>query len=447
MKLEFTHREGKGKLILIFAGWGTDAVFYSHIQVPGYDIVVVSGYTDKDFPVEILDNYHTVCLFAWSLGVVMASRTVPFDKLAMAVAVNGTETPVSDTDGIPSAIYDGTLNTLNERNLTKFRRRMALEKFDAISDKLPVADIPLLKDELEFIRALSATPYTPALWDRAYISKRDNIFASANLLKAWNNHPGRPEIVTVDGPHYIDLGEIISGIIPHPDKVGKRFSKASHSYDSHAVAQKQLARMLADSLPAGLCGRVLEIGPGTGLFTEMYLADRDFTTIDFVDLSPCPPLLEGKGSWHQEDAEEWLANEAEAHPGTYDAILSSSAVQWFVNPRRFLANAARLLKPGGTLAFTTYAPGNLNELLPFNPYGLLYRWPEHLQQWARGYYTKVNISTHDTAVDFDDSRQTLMHLHRTGVGGSAKSPLPTSRLMAGFPQRLTYRAIIMNCMK
>ena len=70
MKCEFLHKEGSSRLILIFSGWSTDMEFYSHISHPGWDVAVVSGYTDFDFPTEILDSYTTISLFAWSMGCV-----------------------------------------------------------------------------------------------------------------------------------------------------------------------------------------------------------------------------------------------------------------------------------------------------------------------------------------------------------------------------------------
>ena len=59
MKCEFLHKEGSSRLILIFSGWSTDMEFYSHISHPGWDVAVVSGYTDFDFPTEILDRHWT----------------------------------------------------------------------------------------------------------------------------------------------------------------------------------------------------------------------------------------------------------------------------------------------------------------------------------------------------------------------------------------------------
>lgn len=105
MKCELIHSCGSDRLILIFAGWSTSADFYKDVAVDGYDVMVASDYSDMDFPKDMLRGYSIVCLFAWSLGVFAASRSLPFERIALAVAVNGTERPVDDSYGIPERIF------------------------------------------------------------------------------------------------------------------------------------------------------------------------------------------------------------------------------------------------------------------------------------------------------------------------------------------------------
>ena len=46
MKHKFVKREGSRRLLLIFAGWGTDSRQYAHVGRPGYDTLVVWDYRD-----------------------------------------------------------------------------------------------------------------------------------------------------------------------------------------------------------------------------------------------------------------------------------------------------------------------------------------------------------------------------------------------------------------
>lgn len=53
--------------------------------------------------------------------------------------------------------------------------------------------------------------------------------------------------------------------------ITRRFSRAVESYNREAVAQKQIAYRMSDMLNHYLprpCGRILEIGSGTGFLTR-----------------------------------------------------------------------------------------------------------------------------------------------------------------------------------
>ena len=220
MKYTFLNKENTGRLIIIFAGWSTGPDFYRHINLPGWDVMLVYGYSDFHFPYSIFDEYPTVALFAWSLGVFMASKTIPFERLSLAVAVNGTETPVNNRSGIPIDIFKGTITTLNERNLKKFRMRMCGNQnflrisesglFPPLSDSSdsrqdssdPVSSergesIAQLKNQLEFVAAEStdSSVDNSTLWHRVYVSTDDRIFPVSAQKTSWENHPSHPEII------------------------------------------------------------------------------------------------------------------------------------------------------------------------------------------------------------------------------------------------------------
>lgn len=442
MNVDFLKKENTGKLILIFAGWSTTPEFYSHISHDGFDVAVAYGYDDLDFPVRILEGYSTVCLFAWSLGVFVASASVPFDKIAMAVAVNGTESPVDDSFGIPGNIYDGTIESLNDRNLMKFRRRMSGKSYDRIKNSFTFFDIPELQRQLRFIKTTSSGFEGKGKWNKVFISSEDAIFPPENQMAFWKSKFPETSISVIEKPHYIDLAGIIESAIPRHNKIGKRFKNALTSYSSEAVAQKEIACRLLDMIPQGNYYSVLEIGPGSGIFTKLFadrFKPREMTFSDLYEL-PCFNLSPEE-IYIVCDAENWTEMEAECNPEGYDAVVSASAIQWFVNPEKFIANASKLIRNGGILACSTFLPGNLEELSVVNPLGLIYRSKEEIENALRTNFDDFITFEDKIELDFESPRDVIHHLHATGVGGSSGSGATVRELLSRLPSRLTYRPL------
>ncbi len=456
MKLEFLKREGNDRLILIFAGWSTDASFYRGIDCQGWDVAVAYGYSDLTFDTDALKCYATVYVFAWSLGVWAAGRVLPKSMVTHAVAVNGTPHPCHDSLGIPQAIFHGTMENLDDRNLRKFRRRMAAdsEQWKEIEEKISgiADDIDLLKSELGFIARESIGKATPPdfEWSRVYISSDDRIIPPANQLNAWKMSAAG-EAITLPGAHYLDLSAIIRSTIQDTAKVGKRFEAATPTYDGAATAQRRIASRLTELLKAhqpATGSHMLEIGPGTGILTGLMADLLHPVAIDYVELYEVVPRgFAAEERSFMADAERWIARCDES----FDYIVSASTLQWMVNLRCFLRDASERLRPGGMLACSTFVCGNLAELNPARPYGLLYHTEEQIREMATECFGEVETATEDIRLTFPTAREALMHLKHTGVGGSSRSQEGLQRLLAainasGTPQ-LTYRPLYLLCRK
>lgn len=497
MKYVFLHKGDSGRLIIIFSGWSTYPDFYRHINVEGWDLLVIYGYTDFDFPLHVLDSYHSVVIFAWSLGVYMASKTLPADKIALAVAVNGTEYPVDDNYGIPENIFQATAENLSPRNLMKFRRRMCGKAYDTLSEEFSTVpdDMEDLRTQLEFISSnaiasqrpgsselagtssgnvtslsapsqnhapFSGSGFHPGAssvrWHRVYISEQDSIFPPESQQRAWELHPAQPEIIRIPAPHYVDLQRIIASAIPAKEKVGKRFHKALATYDNQAIAQRAIARRLAD-FPGGVPfkpDKVLEIGPGTGIFTKLFAHRFHPRRIDYIDLYPLPTFeMASEENYFTADAEDWTAERAKDRSGNphlhddvrYDAIISASALQWFANPEAFFRNAVSILRPGGFLLCSTFLPGNLVEMKTVNPYGLIYRSAEEMEKLIRKYFLFAKLEEEELILDFKSPLETLRHLKDTGVGGGLDTGLSPRSLLDSIPLRLSYRPLYIYAVK
>ncbi|MGL5789609.1 MAG: pimeloyl-ACP methyl esterase BioG family protein, partial [Bacteroidales bacterium] len=122
-------------------------------------------------------------------------------------AINGTHTPVNDLTGIPAVIFQGTLDSLSEKNLEKFNRRMcgSKEMLDFYNLDAPQRSIESLKSELKAIGEACMDQTLSFLWDKIIMSKRDMIFTHENQLKAWKDTDNQ---VTVNEPHFFDFKQI-----------------------------------------------------------------------------------------------------------------------------------------------------------------------------------------------------------------------------------------------
>ena len=460
--LTFISKEDKNNLLLIFGGWSVPPRFYNDISVNDWDILLVSSYDDFSLPASLFSSYSSIGVVAWSMGVYAASRaSLPLDKIAFAIAVNGTPLPVSDAYGIPTDIFRNTAKNLDARNLLKFRKRMAGNLFPLYSERLQGEDdIEDLRKQLNFIEShflteKSPNPTSPHFWTRAYISREDRIFPMENQINAWETFYPLTDIAVIEGPHLADLNHIVSSVIIPRERIARKFEKALPTYDANASAQQYIAERLASMAPEIFTDRILEIGQGTGFFSRLVARKLHPRTIDYIDLYPTPRLnLAPEENYYIEDAEKYIREKAKELRSHYDAVVSASALQWFMNPAGFFAGCANLLKPDGLLLCSTFSPSNLSALKPLNPYRLLYRSKEELSAILQNHFREVRIEEDSFSINFESKRSLLSHLGSTGVGASSKpkfsdSYARPSRSQAAaetdeFPTSLTYNPLFIR---
>ena len=206
--------EGASGLLLFFSGWGAEPCMFREgatDESAAYDILMLWDYRDMSFDARILSGYKEVRVLAWSMGVWAAGQVLSRPGLngcanGMRLAVNGTPFPIHDRMGIPEAVFDGTLDSLSERSLGKFRRRMcgstqALEQLLSCGLTRSTEE---LREELSAIReavrhgadhdADTSSPF------HAVIGSGDLIFPAANQTEAWKGLD--VPVSLLDIPHY-----------------------------------------------------------------------------------------------------------------------------------------------------------------------------------------------------------------------------------------------------
>lgn len=448
MKTTFVHKGHNSSLILIMAGWNADSSLFSHINRNGWDLAVTHDFSSLDFDDSFLEEYSTVYLYAWSLGVFIADRYLKSDKITAAFAVNGTPEPINDFYGIPSDIYIGTENNLSLPNLLKFRRRM----FDSASelkkwnDYFPEkSDIENLKNQLTNIRETAGNNNNCSFkWNKVYIGNKDRIFPPDNQFASWSRKLHKDNIIFLDSPHFIDFSDIINATIPDYSLIGKHFTRALNTYDSEAIAQKQMADNLFKLLNEEDLKKnpdVLEIGPGTGIFTKKYVDLLKPRRIDFVDVAEIAHFcLIDNERYHKYDAENFIKTTDDK----WDVILSSATMQWFVNPHEFLVNVAERLNPGGMFIASSFLPGNLSELDILRPSPIIYPALENLKQWMEENFEDIAIHDEKIKLEFVDFRHLLLHIRLTGVGGTGKIKSEPKMAEKQAIKSLTYRPVYLK---
>lgn len=200
--------------------------------------------------------------------------------------------------------------------------------------------------------------------------------------------------------------------------ITRRFSRAVESYNREAVAQKQIAYRMSDMLNHYLprpCGRILEIGSGTGFLTRRLMETLHPEKLVLNDIcqemSACFTDLLGSGQ------ATFLAGDAESlpFPKGQDLIVSCSALQWFVSPELFFERCNTLLKQKGYFAFTTFGRDNLKEVASVTGSGLHYRSLEELEEALRIHYEIVKAHEERICLTFGTPLEVLYHLKHTGV--------------------------------
>lgn len=181
------------RLNLFFTGWGMDEnPCYNLFQNIEGDVCICYNYTDLSFDFTLLNAYSEIHLFAWSMGVWAASATFQLiqDLFERKIALNGTMTPIDDQRGIPTDIFNGTLEHLNEQTLERFNRRMCgtRNQKEWFENHRPKRSVHELKQELQAIKDHVQKIKVPNFnWDKVLIGENDLIFPAQAQKKAWEN--------------------------------------------------------------------------------------------------------------------------------------------------------------------------------------------------------------------------------------------------------------------
>lgn len=133
----------------------------------------------------------------------------------------------------------------------------------------------------------------------------------------------------------------------------RNWSLTEPVWGTWGIAESELAMLPPDM--AGM--RAIELGCGTG-YVSCWMARRG-AAVTGVDVSEEQLATARRMATHHDLSVEWIHANAERVPKpdrSFDFAISEYGVALWAAPERWLAEAARLLVPGGRLAFLTAHP-------------------------------------------------------------------------------------------
>lgn len=204
------------------------------------------------------------------------------------------------------------------------------------------------------------------------------------------------------------------------------FDAAADRYRQHARVQRAMAAWLAEWLPAHRSGRALEIGAGSGLFTERLMPWGGLLLA--TDLSPA---MCAAGRTAVPSA-TWTVMSADALEGSgWQWMFSSSMLQWVKQPERVLARWRERLAPGGRILAGLYIADTLPEMRIATGWEGPVQW-RSIESWRETLAVAGLSLVRDTAdrrvVPYASALEFWRSLHAVGAA-------PTCRMPAGRLRR------------
>lgn len=396
--------------LVLLHGWGSDSRIWQEalpLLTPHFHLLLVDlpGFGDSpvlddndgldDFLQALLVVLPERCsLVGWSLGGMLATALASRypERIAQLVTIASNPSFVQTKDWVtamPGKVFADFSESYRQQPA------LCLKRFQGLQSRGDGRERDLVKQLRAFSRL--PTPSQEAGWQRGLelLQELDNRSALADLsvpglhifgdsdqlvpvatAKALQNLNPAQQVVVLDETAHVPLlscpqrlVETITNYLQADryrlDKVhiAKSFSRAANSYDSVARLQRQVGQQLLEQLSPGLdSANVVDLGCGTGYFTTR-LAER-FMPAALKGIDLAQGMLD-YARQHYGDCATWVCDDAEslALPDrSVDLIFSNLAFQWCERLPQLAEELARVLKPGGVVAFTSLGEKTLYEL-------------------------------------------------------------------------------------
>ena len=156
------------------------------------------------------------------------------------------------------------------------------------------------------------------------------------------------------------------GIMNSSQEICNAFHRCASDYEAAAVAQKEIGSQLFERLDyLKIEPRyVLDLGCGTGLFTQKLKKKYPKATVVGVDLAYAMlDKAKSSQSWRAHPA--WLRADMHVLPfsnGLFDLVFSNQVFHWSPDYPALIREVNRVMNSGGCLMFSTLGPDTFQEL-------------------------------------------------------------------------------------
>lgn len=201
-------------------------------------------------------------------------------------------------------------------------------------------------------------------------------------------------------------------------RISKGFSRAVKSYDDSAFAQQHIAhemiRLINECVEADKVSTILEIGSGTGFFSDLLLENFNPDKLILNDISNVYA-----DCYENFPKEKIILNFEDAEKADFqqdiDMIASCSTFQWFEFLEKFFKKTLNWLTDSGILAFSTFGVDNLKEIRAITNRSLRYIPLIELKEILKPDFEILAASEKEIIFKFESPLDVLYHLKSTGV--------------------------------
>ncbi len=221
--------------------------------------------------------------------------------------------------------------------------------------------------------------------------------------------------------------------------LARNFSRCAAVYDKYSNIQRLAASELMKELPDSNFEHILEIGCGTGSYTQLLRERFKHASIKAVDIAEKmvdvarQKLKNCKVEFSVEDAEDMDLESG------YDLITSNAAIQWFELPGKAIEAYKGGLKDNGALTFSVFGPLTFKELegalekaltgddLSVASRGFLSK--ETLEKMLARFLKTISIKEMLVKEEYPSLAKLLENIKYTGVRGSCFAPASGERFV------------------